>query len=95
MRTAIEVEAEQIDGVVGLDPIQVFWSDLGAGKGSVTITCYGSAWTAYFNAMGPRTIRQFFGDADTDYLVTKLANTQRKAALTYLGRIIDAIKREA
>ena len=89
--------AVEISGLIGLDPITVFWLDLGAGQGSVTITCWGCAWTAWFGAMGEnRTIRQFFADAPTDYLVTKLGITpllrSRRADYAYLGRIVKAIK---
>jgi hypothetical protein len=97
MTKTINVEAVEISGVPALDPIQVFWSDLEPGKGSVTITCFGAAWTAYFGAMGENTtIRDFFARADTGYLVIKLGITPllkcRKADYAYLGRIIDAVK---
>lgn len=92
----INVEAVEISGAPGLDPIQVFWCDLEPGKGSVTVTCFGSAWTAYFGAMGKDRIREFFSRADTGYLVIKLGIAPllkcRKAGRTYLGRIIEAIK---
>lgn len=94
--TPINVEAVEIPEGGGLDTIQVFWSDVAPGKGHVTITCYGCAWTAYWGGMGGRTIRQFFADADTHYLITKLGITpllkQRKADHAYLGRIIKAIQ---
>jgi hypothetical protein len=92
----IRADAFRIISAPALDPIQVFWVDSGPSAGSVTITCYGSAWTAYFGAMGGRTIREFFADADTGYLTTKLGITpqlkQGKRHDAYLGRIIDAIK---
>ena len=96
MITRREVESLEISGIQGLDPIQVFWSDVSDGVGSVTITCYGSAWTAYWGAMGHRTVKQFFHDADTGYLVTKLGYAptlkERKRDLEYLARIVTAIK---
>ena len=96
----INVEALEISGaVVGtkiLDPIQVFWNNLEPSEGSVTITCWGCAWTAYFRAMNDQTIQQFFAAADVYYLTTKLGITpmlkQRKADHAYLGQIITAIK---
>src|SRR6266536_1660800 len=60
----------------GLDRIEVFWVDYEPSRGSVTITCWGSAWTVYFGVMSGRTIRKFFADCSTDYLVTKLGITQ-------------------
>lgn len=90
------VDMTEIVGAPGLDPIHVYWHDFEPSKGSVTITCYGSAWTAYFGAMGGDTIRQFFARADVGYLVTKLGITpllkQRKTDHAYLGRIVSAIK---
>lgn len=90
------VEAIEISEFPTLDRIEVFWRNYELGRGSVAITCYGCAWTAYFGAMGGRTIQRFFSDADTYYLVTKLGITphlkQRKSDHAYLGRIVDAIK---
>jgi hypothetical protein len=90
------VTAMDIVGAPALDPIRVFWWDAAPGVGSVTITCYGAAWTAFFGAMPAETIREFFATANTDYLVTKLGITphlyQRKRDHQYLARIIDAIK---
>jgi hypothetical protein len=80
----------------GLDAITVFWHDIGSSEGSVTITCFGCAWTAYFRAMSGRTIQRFFKDCDVEYLVTKLGITpllkQRKADHSYLAKIVGAIK---
>ena len=63
------------------------------------IVCYGAAWAGYFGGMGNRTIREFFKEADTSYLVSKLGITPqlkaRKTDHAYLGRIIDAIKASA
>lgn len=96
--TRIAVEAVEIDPGPGLDRLHVFWHDAEPGKGSVTITCFGCAWTAYWGAMSNRSIRQFFQEADTGYLVTKLGITpllkQRNADHAYLARIVDAIKAE-
>jgi hypothetical protein len=93
---SLKVEASEITDFAGLDPIRVFWSDDGPGRGCVVITCYGCAWTAYWAAMGTSTIRQFFADADVGYLVTNLGITpllkQRKADHSYLSKIITAVK---
>jgi hypothetical protein len=90
------VEVLDIPGTPSLDRIEVFWRNYEPGRGSVTITCYGSAWTAYFGAMGEFTIQQFFSCAGTDYLVNKLGITpqlkQRKTDHDYLAKIIDAVK---
>lgn len=92
----ITVEAIEIPAAGPLDAIQVYWRDVGVGQGYVTITCWGSAWTCYFGGMNGRTIREFFAECDTSYLVNKLGITQhlkqRKSDHDYLGRIIEAIQ---
>jgi hypothetical protein len=96
--TSVSVEAVRIANIdsIGLDPICVFWQDVGPGQGYCTITCYGAAWTVYFGGMNGRTIRQFFAEAGTDYLVTKMGITphlkQTKRDNAYLTRIINAVK---
>lgn len=94
--TPVQVEAWTITYAPTLDRTHVFWLDVEPGKGYVTIICYGQAWTAYFNAMGDKTIKQFFAGCDTGYMVTKMGITpylkQTKAHHAYLGRIIDAVK---
>jgi hypothetical protein len=79
-----------------LDAIQVFWTNYAPFQGSVTITCFGCAWTAYFGGMMSETIQQFFAQADTPYLISKLGRSQllkaRKKDDVYLARIISAIK---
>jgi len=95
-QTKISVEAIEITGVAALDPIQVYWRNLELGQGHVTIVCWDCAWSAYFGAMGHRTIQQFFAEVDIDYLVVKLGVTQllrpSKKQTKWLRRIIDAIK---
>lgn len=95
-RTPVEVECWKIPASNGLDEIHGFWMDVAPGKGYVTIICYGQAWTSYFGGMGDRTIREFFAECDTGYMVTKMGITphlkQRKCDHAYLGRIIDAVR---
>lgn len=80
----------------GLDPITVFWRNWEAGRGDVTITCYGMAWTAYFGGMSGDTIQQFFKRAGVDYLVTKLMDARHHKTArfhtSYLTNIVSAIK---
>ena len=94
--TTCIVESVEISDLYRLDPIQVFWSNRGAGQGRVTITCYDSAWTTYWNAMGDRTIQEFFEQADVGYLVDKLGYSQvmkqRKTDIAYLRRVVEAIQ---
>ena len=92
----ISVEAQCLTKVDRLDTIYVFWQNLGDGKGHVTITCFGSAWTAYFGGMGNQTVQIFFARADIEYLVTKMGITPHlkanKRDHAYLARIILAVK---
>ena len=92
----LNVEAIEITDAPSLDTISVYWTNYAPNRGSVTICCYGSAWTAYFGAMNERSIQKFFADADTGYLVNKLGITpqlkQAKANLVYLARIVNAVK---
>ncbi len=92
----LPVETFEIAPANGLDAIQVFWVNVGFSQGHVVLTCWGSAWTAYFGGMSGQTIQEFFASADTPYLVTKLGITphlkQGKRERVYLGRIIDAVK---
>lgn len=98
MNKPLNVEAIEISDLMALDPIQVYWEDFGEGRGRVTITCYGEAWTAYWGAMGKRTIREFFFDADDDYISNRLQGAQfqkrNSGHTTYLKRIVRAIKSE-
>lgn len=79
-----------------LDGIHVFWLDFAPGQGSVTITCWGQAWSAYFGGMGTGTIKDFFASCDTGYMVTKLGITpmlkHSKRNDAYVGRIVDAVR---
>lgn len=85
-----EIKAE------GLDPIHVYWRDIGPGQGSVVIECWGAAWAWYWGGMGECSIREFFARVDARYLVEKLGHTpflmQRKRDKDYLARIIVAVR---
>lgn len=96
MKKSVQVEAFAIHDMPGLDEVTVFWQDTAQGQGHVTIHCYGEAWTAWWGAMGVRTVKQFFYAADEDYLVNRLIGSQfqkhTKGHEQYLARIIRAIK---
>lgn len=89
------VEATRIEAA-GLDPIIAYWHDYSPGIGSVTLTCFGCAWTAYFGGMMGRDIRTFFANCDVGYLVSKLGYAptlkQTKKDMAYLERIVRAVK---
>ncbi|MFM1346602.1 hypothetical protein WFP14_08535 [Yersinia proxima] len=56
-----------------LDPVEVLVDDYDPGKGKITITCYGKAWTASWFAMSGQTISQFFRRCGNDYLIGYLS----------------------
>lgn len=56
-----------------LDPVEVLVDDYEPGKGKITITCYGKAWTASWFAMSGQTISQFFRRCGNDYLIGYLS----------------------
>lgn len=62
-----------ITDVLHLDPINVIFEDYGPQRGKVTIEVVGDAWSYFWGAMGEgHTIKSFFLQAGTDYLVRKL-----------------------
>lgn len=89
------VEAFTIYEAKALDPIMVVIQDLGAGRGRITIECFGKAWSNYWGAMGNSTMREFFAEASAEYLSSKLARVEEltnKRKMAYLTRIVEAVK---
>ncbi|WP_100913571.1 hypothetical protein [Pseudoalteromonas spongiae] len=59
--------------VENLDPITVFIEDIEAGKGKITIECWGKSWSAYWGGMGGRNITEFWqSSSSVDYLANCL-----------------------
>ncbi|QJT78208.1 hypothetical protein [Citrobacter freundii] len=52
-----------------LDPVRVMIENYEPGKGRVTITCYGKAWTAAWFAMGGDDVQTFIKRVSNDYLI--------------------------
>jgi len=59
-----------------LDTITVFLEDYGPRQGSITIKCYGKAWTAYWGGMGELDIAGFFCSCDEHYIAKNLSDIQ-------------------
>lgn len=77
----IEVSAVQklvFRDIPSLDPVTVVIDDMGVGRGSITLTCYGKAWTMYAGAMGDQRIGEFFCSAHDDYLAGKLSSIEKR-----------------
>ena len=95
MRTEdITVTSFRIYDAPRLDPIIVIVEEA-TNSGSITITCYGLAWTAYFGACGD--IWEFLVECNPEYLESKLSRkyaTKREYEFErkYVVRIITAVQ---
>lgn len=64
-----DVLAFTISDVERLDPVRVMIENHEPGKGRITITCYGNAWTGAWLAMGGDTVQKFIKRVSNDYLI--------------------------
>lgn len=83
----------EIDARPELDPIRVIFQDvLGElGRGRVIVQCFDCAWTAWWGAMGKRTVKEFFLSCDAHYLAANLI-ANRDCREAYVVRIVEAIQ---
>lgn len=65
----MDVLAFTITDVERLDPVRVMIENYEPGKGRITITCFGKAWTGAWFAMGGDTVQQFIKRVSTEYLI--------------------------
>ncbi|MEL4017128.1 hypothetical protein AAE045_23710, partial [Dryocola clanedunensis] len=65
----MDVMAFTITGVERLDPVRVMIENYEPGKGRITLTCFGKAWTGAWFAMGGDTVQQFIKRVSNDYLI--------------------------
>ena len=81
-----------ITEVERIDPINVYWQDLGSHTGRILVECYGNAWAAYWGSMGGP-LQDFVRGLDGSYLTSCLMagrkHTQREQQ--YLKRVADAV----
>jgi hypothetical protein len=92
--TAREWRVIYLPAQKGLDAITVLMQDAAPKCGRLIVECYGSAWSAYWGAMGDRTIAEFLRDCDPEYVAGKLypSNARRnKSDEAYLVRIVEAV----
>ena len=75
------------DAAPYLSTINVFFEDYEKWRGKVTIECDGDAWSYSWGATARDTIKEFFVEAGTDYLVCKF--------VTGISRTIDDDSQEA
>lgn len=64
-----DVLALTITDVERLDPVRVMIENYEPGKGRITITCFGKAWTGAWFAMGGDTVQAFIKRVSNDYLI--------------------------
>jgi hypothetical protein len=69
-------EAMRKPGLGRLDPVTVFLRDQ-EGSGHITVACSGAAWNCHFGSFGSRSLRQFIGSCDEEYLAEKLQGSVR------------------
>ena len=67
------VKKLKISEVQSLDSITVYIENIALGNGKITIECYGKCWSYYWDAMGERTLEQFFVGCSNDYIIGKFA----------------------
>lgn len=90
---SVKTEAFTIFDAPKLDPITVVLQDMGTGHGRMMVECFGSAWSAYWGAMGNRTIREFLTACGSDYVVSRMTPSDRRVRKfeeAYLRRIVEA-----
>lgn len=64
-----DVLAFTISDVEHLDPVRVMIENYEPGKGRITITCFGKAWTSAWFAMGGDTVQEFIKRVSNEYLI--------------------------
>lgn len=95
--TEKQVTQIEISGAERLDPISLLLENLEPGKGRITIRCYAQAWalTAYWGAMGGRTVEEFVMDCNPEYVSDALTwgrQPVKKRDEAYFVRIVCAVQ---
>jgi hypothetical protein len=77
----------------GLDPIYVYFTDFELGKGMMTVSCFGQAWSCGFNAMGKRGIKEFIKASGADYVANKMESVdiRKKSYRDYTMKIAKQV----
>ncbi len=95
--TMLTIEnAARLPGRGVLDPIRVITEDYELGKGRMTVTCFDSAWVAYWGAMGGKTVRKFVLQCDSGYLAGCMIRSDARGKAynrqRYVEDIADAVQ---
>lgn len=89
MMEKITVPAQQ-----GLDPVYAYFDNIGEGSGRVVLICWDMAYTAYWGAIGNKTVQQFFAGCGVDYIAARMHGRHYKRGATdikYLEKIVRAV----
>ncbi|MEG1532096.1 MAG: hypothetical protein RR184_11865 [Citrobacter sp.] len=65
----IDVLSFMLTEIERLDPVRVMIENYEPGKGRITITCYGKAWTGAWFAMGGDSVQEFIKRVSNEYLI--------------------------
>jgi len=84
----------RIEDAPGLDPVTVYVENYTPGKGRMVVTCYASAWTAFWGAMGDdTTLEQFVAGCSPEYVADNMvwgADT-KKSTKGYADKVAAAV----
>jgi len=80
-----------ITDLIDLDPVDVILEDFSHGNGRIILICAGQSWSYHWNSMGCD-LREFFCTTSNDYLLEKLLSNRSDTNLSYLDRIVTAVK---
>lgn len=65
----MDVISFTINGAERLDPVRVMIENYEPGKGRITVSCYGQAWTGAWFAMGGDSVQEFIKRVSNVYLI--------------------------
>lgn len=88
------IERVSVPARPGLDEVSAYFEDLGGGAGRVILVCWDMAYTAYWGAMGDRTVKQFFAGCGVDYITGRMSGRhykQGKIDQHNLDRVVKAV----
>ncbi|WP_314402367.1 hypothetical protein [Stenotrophomonas rhizophila] len=84
----------RIEDAPGLDPVTVYVENYEPGKGRMVVTCYASAWTAFWGAMGDdTTLEQFVASCSPEYVADNMvwgADT-KKSTRAHADKVAAAV----
>ena len=66
------IRSLKITGLERLDPVSVYIEGHVQGKGKLTVECFGKSWSAFWGAIGNKTVEEFILSSDICYLANSL-----------------------